>query len=46
MVYINKILLLEIEIVFLVIFNEYSFLSSSVVKEIVIFGGLVDYFVF
>lgn len=34
------------EIVFLVIVKEYSFLSSSIVKEIVKFGGSVDYFVF
>ena len=35
----NKTLAPEIETVFMMTANEYSFLSSSMVKEIVLFGG-------
>lgn len=40
----NKTLSTEIKAVFLVTSNEYSFLSSSLVKEIA-FGGFVDHLV-
>ncbi|MDF0556995.1 pantetheine-phosphate adenylyltransferase [Kamptonema sp. UHCC 0994] len=45
MAHTNKTLLGEIETVFLATSNEYSFLSSSVVKEIARFGGSVDHLV-
>jgi len=45
MAHTNKTLLGEIETVFLATSNEYSFLSSSVVKEIARFGGDVDHLV-
>jgi pantetheine-phosphate adenylyltransferase len=45
MAHTNKTLSPEIETVFLATSNEYSFLSSSVVKEIAKFGGPVDGFV-
>ena len=45
MAHTNKTLSPEIETVFLATSNEYSFLSSSVVKEIAIFGGSVDHLV-
>lgn len=45
MAHTNKTLSSEIETVFLATSNEYSFLSSSVVKEIAKFGGPVDGFV-
>jgi pantetheine-phosphate adenylyltransferase len=45
MAHINKTLSEQIETVFLATSNEYSFLSSSVVKEIARFGGSVDHFV-
>jgi len=45
MAHTNKTLLGEIETVFLATSNEYSFLSSSVVKEIAKFGGSVDHLV-
>jgi pantetheine-phosphate adenylyltransferase len=45
MAYINQTLMGEIETVFLPASNEYSFLSSSVVKEIAKFGGPVDHLV-
>jgi pantetheine-phosphate adenylyltransferase len=41
----NKSLCPEIETVFLVTSNEYSFLSSSLVKEIAKFGGVVTHLV-
>ncbi|MFM8008726.1 MAG: pantetheine-phosphate adenylyltransferase, partial [Dolichospermum sp.] len=41
----NKTLSTHIETVFLATSNEYSFLSSSVVKEIARFGGSVDHLV-
>lgn len=41
----NQTLWDEIETVFLATANEYSFLSSSVVKEIARFGGSVDHLV-
>ncbi|PMB01105.1 pantetheine-phosphate adenylyltransferase, partial [Fischerella thermalis CCMEE 5328] len=43
--HINKTLSMDIETVFLATSNEYSFLSSSVVKEIARFGGSVDHLV-
>ena len=45
MAHTNKTLLGEIETVFLATSNAYSFLSSSVVKEIAKFGGSVDHLV-
>ncbi len=45
MAHTNKTLASDIETVFLATSNEYSFLSSSVVKEIARFGGAVDRFV-
>lgn len=45
MAHTNKTLWDEIETVFLATSNEYSFLSSSVVKEIARFGGSVDHLV-
>ncbi|AOY83029.1 MULTISPECIES: pantetheine-phosphate adenylyltransferase [Moorena] len=45
MAHTNHTLWDEIETVFLATSNEYSFLSSSVVKEIAKFGGSVDHLV-
>jgi pantetheine-phosphate adenylyltransferase len=45
MAHTNKTLWDNIETVFLATSNEYSFLSSSVVKEIAKFGGPVDHLV-
>ena len=45
MAHTNKTLSTQIETVFLATSNEYSFLSSSVVKEIARFGGCVDHLV-
>jgi pantetheine-phosphate adenylyltransferase len=45
MAHTNKTLWDQIETVFLATSNEYSFLSSSVVKEIAKFGGSVDHLV-
>jgi pantetheine-phosphate adenylyltransferase len=45
MAHTNKTLSVQIETVFLATSNEYSFLSSSVVKEIAKFGGSVDHLV-
>jgi pantetheine-phosphate adenylyltransferase len=45
MAHTNKTLFNDIETVFLATSNEYSFLSSSVVKEIAKFGGSVDHLV-
>jgi len=45
MAHINKTLSTQIETIFLATSNEYSFLSSSVVKEIARFGGSVDHLV-
>jgi len=45
MAHINQTLAEDIETVFLASRNDYSFLSSSVVKEIAKFGGRVDRFV-
>lgn len=45
MAHTNKTLLTDIETVFLATSNEYSFLSSSVVKEIARFGGSIDHLV-
>lgn len=45
MAHTNKTLANGIETVFLATSNEYSFLSSSVVKEIARFGGSVDHLV-
>lgn len=45
MAHTNKTLSTEIETVFLATSNEYSFLSSSLVKEIAKFGGSVDHLV-
>jgi pantetheine-phosphate adenylyltransferase len=45
MAHTNKTLAAQIETVFLSTSNEYSFLSSSVVKEIARFGGPVDHLV-
>ncbi|MGL5196938.1 MAG: pantetheine-phosphate adenylyltransferase, partial [Chroococcales cyanobacterium] len=42
MAHTNKTLATEIETVFLATSNEYSFLSSSVVKEVARFGGSID----
>lgn len=45
MAHTNKTLSTEIETVFLATSNEYSFLSSSLVKEIAKFGGSIDHLV-
>ncbi|MFN7850927.1 MAG: pantetheine-phosphate adenylyltransferase [Dolichospermum sp.] len=45
MAHTNKTLSTQIETVFLATSNEYSFLSSSVVREIARFGGSVDHLV-
>ena len=45
MAHTNKTLNQEIETVFLATNKEYSFLSSSIVKEIAQFGGLIDHLV-
>lgn len=45
MAHINKTLSEEVETVFLASSNEYSFLSSSVVKEIARFGGSIEHLV-
>jgi pantetheine-phosphate adenylyltransferase len=45
MAHTNKSLCPEIETVFLATSNEYSFLSSSLVKEIAKFGGSVAHLV-
>jgi pantetheine-phosphate adenylyltransferase len=45
MAHTNKTLSTEIETVFLATSNEYSFLSSSVVKEIARFGGAINHLV-
>ncbi|MEC4817497.1 MAG: pantetheine-phosphate adenylyltransferase [Scytonema sp. PMC 1069.18] len=45
MAHTNKTLSHQIETVFLATSNEYSFLSSSVVKEIAKFGGSIDHLV-
>lgn len=45
MAHTNKIISHDIETVFLATSNEYSFLSSSLVKEIAKFGGSVDHLV-
>ncbi len=45
MAHTNKTLSEDIETVFLATSNEYSFLSSSLVKEIAKFGGSIDHLV-
>lgn len=45
MAHTNKTLNSEIETVFLATAKEYSFLSSSIVKEIAQFGGSIDHLV-
>ncbi len=45
MAHTNKTLSATLETVFLATSNEYSFLSSSVVKEVARFGGAVDHLV-
>ena len=45
MAHTNKTLNHDLETVFLATAKEYSFLSSSVVKEIAQFGGLIDHLV-
>jgi len=45
MAHTNKTLSEQIETVFLATSNEYSFLSSSLVKEIARFGGQIDHLV-
>jgi pantetheine-phosphate adenylyltransferase len=45
MAHTNKTLSTQIETVFLATSNEYSFLSSSLVKEISKFGGSIDHLV-
>ena len=45
MAHTNKTLNGEIETVFLATSKEYSFLSSSIVKEIAQFGGVIDHLV-
>jgi pantetheine-phosphate adenylyltransferase len=45
MAHTNKTLAAELETCFLATSNEYSFLSSSVVKQIARFGGPVDHLV-
>ncbi|NET49401.1 MAG: phosphopantetheine adenylyltransferase, partial [Merismopedia sp. SIO2A8] len=45
MAHTNKTLADEIETIFLATSTEYSFLSSSVVKEIAKFGGPIDHLV-
>ena len=45
MAHTNKTLSAQVETVFLATSNEYSFLSSSLVKEIARFGGPIDHLV-
>jgi pantetheine-phosphate adenylyltransferase len=45
MAHTNKTISTQIETVFLATSNEYSFLSSSVLKEIARFGGSIDHLV-
>lgn len=45
MAHTNKTLAAQVETVFLATSNEYSFLSSSLVKEIARFGGSIDHLV-
>ncbi|BAU14059.1 phosphopantetheine adenylyltransferase [Leptolyngbya sp. NIES-3755] len=45
MAHTNKTIATQIETVFLATSNEFSFLSSSVVKEIARFGGSIDHLV-
>lgn len=45
MAHTNNTLWKEIETVFLATQKEYSFLSSSIVKEIAQFGGAIDHLV-
>lgn len=45
MAHTNKTLSTQIETIFLATSNEYSFLSSSLVKEIARFGGSIDHLV-
>jgi pantetheine-phosphate adenylyltransferase len=45
MAHVNKTLANDIETVFLFTSSEYSFLSSSLVKEIACFGGPIDHLV-
>ena len=45
MAHTNKTLANDIETVFLSTSNEYSFLSSSVVREIARFGGEIEHLV-
>lgn len=45
MAHTNKTLLPQIETVFLATSTEYSFLSSSLVKEVARFGGFIDHLV-
>jgi len=45
MAHTNKTLFDQIETIFLATSNEYSFLSSSVVKEVAKFGGPIDHLV-
>ncbi|MGK7928540.1 MAG: pantetheine-phosphate adenylyltransferase [Spirulina sp.] len=45
MAHTNKTLMEDIETIFLATSTEYSFLSSSVVKEIAQFGGTIDHLV-
>lgn len=45
MAHTNKTLSAQIETVFLATSNEYSFLSSSLVKEVAKFGGYIDHLV-
>ncbi|NJR50783.1 MAG: pantetheine-phosphate adenylyltransferase [Leptolyngbyaceae cyanobacterium CSU_1_3] len=45
MAHTNKTLIDQIETIFLATSNEYSFLSSSVVKEVAKFGGSIDHLV-
>ncbi len=45
MAHTNKTLANDVETIFLATSNEYSFLSSSVVKEVARFGGAIDHLV-
>ncbi|MBU6186405.1 MAG: pantetheine-phosphate adenylyltransferase [Synechococcales bacterium] len=45
MAHINKTLSNQVETIFLAASNEYSFLSSSTVKEVARFGGSIDHLV-
>jgi pantetheine-phosphate adenylyltransferase len=45
MAHTNKTLANDIETVFLSTSNEYSYLSSSVVREIARFGGVIEHLV-